>query len=153
MIPISLESIKTLAQKMNFVSFDTLELETQSVKSHWYRHEDGLDVYYFQKDNGQLIKIHISILGQVIEWNPLDGTRTGLLVEREHDGEVFESVHYDARANLASIQQSLLILENATCLSSELRKELIKILDHTEASKKQSANFFARIFSLWRKSA
>lgn len=153
MIPLSLESIKTLAQKMNFVSFDTLELENHSVKSHWYRHEDGLDVYYFQKDNGQLVKIHISILGQVIEWNPLDGTRTGLLVEHEQNGEVFESLHYDARANPASVEQSLLILENATCLGSELRDELIKILNHTAANKKQPVSLFARIFSLWRKSA
>lgn len=153
MNPISLESIKTLAQKMNFVSFDTLELENHSVKSHWYRHEDGLDVYYFQKDDGRLIKIHISILGQVIEWNPLDGTRTGLLIEQEQNGEVFESVHYDARANLASVEQSVVILENAMCLSQELRQELIQILNHTEVTKKRPKSLLARIFSHWRKSA
>lgn len=150
-MPMTLDFIKTLAQRMNFVSFDTLQLENQSVRSHWYRHDDGLDFYYFQKDDGRLIKVHISVLGQIIEWNPLDGTRTGLLVEQEQGGEVFESVHYDSRANTTSVEQGLVVIENANCLASPLREELIRVLKHSESIKKAPQGFFSRIFSLWRK--
>lgn len=151
MIPLTLDFIKTLAQRMNFVSFDTLELENQSVRSHWYRHDDGLDFYYFQKDDGRLIKLHISVLGQVIEWNPLDGTRTGLLVEHEQGGEVFESIHYDSRANHASLEQGVVVIENANGLASPLREELLRVLQHSESIKKEPQGLFARLFSRWRK--
>lgn len=148
MIPLTIESIKTLAQRMNFVSFDTLQMETQSVQSHWYRHEEGLDLYYFQKEDGRLLKLHISCFGQVIEWNPLDGTRTGLLVEEEKGGEVFETVHYDARANRESVEQSVVIVQNANAIDEHLRKELLALLNHTGGvpQKREERSFFKRLF-------
>lgn len=149
---LTIDSIKTLAQRMNFVSFDTLQVEDQSVQSHWFRHEDGLDIYYFQKSDGRFIKLHISILGLVIEWNPMDGTRTGLMVEQEHGGEVFETVHYDVRANNESVAQSLVILENASCISEPLRQELAVLLKHSDkiTAKSSQKGLFARIISRFR---
>lgn len=139
-----LETLKTMAQRMNFVSFDVLQIEDQSVKSHWYRH-DEIDLYYFQKENGQFIKLCVSFLGQIIEWNPLDGTRTGLMVEQEHGGEVFETVHYDARSNPESIAQSLFIIENAQCIDSQLRDDLRILLEQPINRKRRPAN------SLWKR--
>ena len=110
-----------MAQRLNFVSFDTLKIENQSIQSHWYRHED-IDLYYFQREDGSFIKVHVSVLGQIIEWNPLDGTRTGLMVEEEQGGEVFETVQYDARANGQSVAQSLVVIEHASCIDAELRQ-------------------------------
>lgn len=152
MIPITIESIKTLAQRMNFVSFDTIQMEAQSIKSHWYRHEEGIDLYYFQKDDGRFLKLHISCFGQVIEWNPMDGTRTGLMIEEELGGEVFETVQYDARANRESVEQSVVILENASAIDEALRNELMVLLKHSEAPKKGSVRataltrFFKKLF-------
>lgn len=128
MMALSLESIKNLAQNMNFVSFDILHVEQYAVKSHWFRHEQGLDLYYFQKDDGRLVKLHIAFFGQVIEWNPLDGTRTGMMVEEEMGSEVVETVHFDARANRESLAQCLMIIENASCLENDLRFELLSLL-------------------------
>lgn len=129
----TVESIKTLAQNMNFVSFDILQVEQYSVKSHWYRHEQGLDIYYFQKDDGRLVKLHIAFFGQVIEWNPLDGTRTGLLMEEEIGSEVIETVHFDSRTNKESLAQSLVILENASCLAQDLRDQLLVLLQFPQS--------------------
>jgi hypothetical protein len=152
MLPISFESIKTMAQRMNFVSFDVLEIEDQSIKSHWYRHEE-MDLYYFQKEDGTLIKLHVSFLGQIIEWNPLDGTRTGLMVEQEQDGEVFETVHFDSRANHQSVAQSLLIIENASCIDIQLRQELRVLLQATDKhqlSKSSGFHLFTKLLSIFR---
>lgn len=131
---LTVESIKALAQNMNFVSFDVLQVEQYSVKSHWYRHEKGLDIYYFQKDDGRLVKLHIAFFGQVIEWNPLDGTRTGLLMEQELGSEVIETVHFDSRTNTESLAQSLVILENASCLAQDLRNQLLVLLQFPQGS-------------------
>lgn len=146
MIPLTIESIKTLAQRMNFVSFDTLQMERMSVQSHWFRHEDGLDVYYFQKDDGRLIKLHISCFGQVIEWNPMDGTRTGLMIEQEHGGEVIETVHYDARASHESVKQSVVILENASAIDKTLRQELVRLVQHSDTYRSgKTSSLFGRL--------
>ncbi|MCC6138036.1 MAG: hypothetical protein IT287_05350 [Bdellovibrionaceae bacterium] len=154
MLPMTFESIKNLAQKMNYVSFDVLQVQDQSVKSHWYRHEEGIDIYYFQKEDGSFIKLHISFFGQVIEWNPLDGTRTGLLVEQEQGNEVVETVHYDARANSQSLAQSLMIIENANCIAQDLRDELTVLLQLPQGQapkgSKAKDGFWAQFFLLFR---
>lgn len=138
---------------MNYVSFDVLQVENQSVKSHWYRHEEGIDIYYFQKEDGHFLKVHISFFGQVIEWNPLDGTRTGLVVEQEQGTEVVETVHYDARTNDQSIAQSLVIIDNASCISAKLREELREILalgPGVVRKRKSSTSFWKQLFSFFR---
>lgn len=151
----TVDSIKTLAQKMNFVSFDMLHIEDQEIKSHWYSHEEGLDIYYFQKEDGSLIKLHVSFFGQVIEWNPLDGTRTGYMVEQEQGSEVFETVHFDSRTNSESLAQCLVLLENAICLTQELRSELTVLLQLSPQSLSrhlsQKKNFWSKFFSFFKR--
>lgn len=154
MLPVTIDSLKTLAQKMNFVSFDTLHIEEQSVKSHWYRHDEGLDLYFFQKDDGRMIKVHLSFFGQVIEWNPFDGTRTGLMIEQEQGSEITETVQFDARTNSASVDQSLVILENASCLSEPLRRDLCKLLKPSQkTSARQNGSLYLTLKNAWNRFA
>jgi len=144
------ESIKVMAQKVAFVSFDVIQFKDHEMRSHWYRYEE-LDLYYFQNDDGEIVKIHISLLGQVVEWNPLDGLRTGLLVEQECDKEVFQIIQYDARPNADSVGQSVEILENAAAIEEPQRLQMLQFLQGQARVTKPS--FFKKLFAKFSKKA
>lgn len=121
--PLYLESVKIMAQKMTFVSFDTLQVEGLEIKSLWYRYKD-LDFYYFEAQDQRIIKLHVSAFGEVVEWNPYDGLRTGMIVQKEQAQGVFEVVHFDSRPSLTSIEQVQTIIAEAACLDHQQRLRL-----------------------------
>lgn len=124
----SLEMIKNMAQKIDFVSFDMVKTSQMELRSHWY-HYDHVDLYYFEKQCGEIVKIHISVFGQVIDWNIYDGVQTGLLIEEEVcDQSTQELVQYDARPNPSTLAQGFLILENAFNIEARIREELAAML-------------------------
>lgn len=125
----SLGALKSMAQKVRFVSFDVIQFQDKEMRSHWYKHE-SLDLYYFEKINHDLVKIHVNIFGQIVEWNAYDGVRTGVLIEEDRSGETFEVLQYDARPNSNAIQQSLLVLENAFQIESKAREKMISCIQN-----------------------
>lgn len=128
-LALSLESLKTIAQEIHFISFDVVQFRDSEMRSHWYKHESvDIDLYYFQNPEGHVIKIHVSIFGQVLEWTYLDGLRTGLLVEEETPAGVSEVIQYDARFNTETLQQGLEILRHAKAMDYEQRQRLVRCL-------------------------
>ena len=145
-IAVSLDSLKTMAQKVRFVSFDVIQYQDKEIKSHWYKH-DSIDLYYFQRGDGGIVKLHICIMGQILEWNPFDGVRTGLVIEEERAGGVFEIIQYDSRASYNAQAQSLLILSNAFLIEADIREKLICCLEN----KKTGSIFFSFLTKLFHK--
>ncbi len=127
----SLHILKSMAQKIHFISFDVVQFQDKEMRSHWYQYE-SLDLYYFEKTNLDLVKIHINVFGQVVEWNGLDGVRTGVLIEEEKEGQVFEVLQYDSRPNEKAIAQCLLVLENAFQIEPKQREKMIKCIQNRE---------------------
>ena len=139
------QSLKFMASKVTFVSFDVIQFRENEMRSHWYRYED-IDLYYFQTLDGKIAKIHVSLFGQVIEWNPYDGLRTGLLVESENEGGASEVVQYDARANRTTVAQAIEVLEHASRIELDQREILLGCLRKPEAL---SFSFFKKILKLF----
>jgi len=139
------ESIKTMAENIAFVSFDVIQFRDNEMRSHWYRYRE-IDLYYFQTLNGDLAKLHISIFGQVIEWNQLDGIRTGLLIEEESEAGVSEIVQYDARTNRASVEQALEVLRHAVKIEAPQRAKLIACLNTGSAGVSHGWRAFLKRF-------
>lgn len=155
---VSLNSLKTMAQKVRFVSFDVIQYQDKEMKSHWYRHEDSIDLYYFQSasgdksaDSGRIVKLHLSVMGQILEWNPYDGVRTGLLIEEERAGGVFEIIQYDLRANEKTQAQCLLILNNAFLIESEVRERLIACVENQSTKSVPATSVLSFFKKLWKR--
>ncbi len=133
----SLGALKSMAQKIRFVSFDVMQFQDKEMRSHWYKH-DSIDLYYFEKSNHEIVKIHVNVFGQVVEWNRFDGARTGVMIEEEKAGEVFEILQYDSRPNSRALAQCLLVLENAFQIDDGARKKMISCLQNKQ------------VMSLWK---
>ena len=141
----SLNALKSMAQKIKFVSFDVIQFQDKEMRSHWYRYE-SLDLYYFEKKDHELVKIHINVLGQVVEWNGFDGVRTAVVIEEEEGGQVYEILQYDARPNSKAISQSLMVLENAFQMDEKQRRSMIECIQN-----QHKKSFFERLKRQWRR--
>lgn len=127
----SLGALKSMAQKVKFVSFDVVQFQDKEMRSHWYKH-DSIDLYYFEKSDHDLVKIHVNVFGQVVEWNRYDGARTGVMIEEEKANEVFEVLQYDQRPNTRALAQCLMVLENAFHIEDAARKKMIDCLQNSQ---------------------
>lgn len=139
-----------MAAQIEFVSFDMIQIRDKELKSHWYKSEH-IDLYYYQLSSGKLAKFHISLFGQVLEWSPKGGSRTGLLVEEERQDAVFEAIQFDLRPNLATIAQAVLVLKNALCVESHVREELLRYFESVLKNPVAEKSWFSGIASFFRK--
>lgn len=141
------QSIQNMAEKITFVSFDVIQFHDNEMRSHWYRYED-IDLYYFQNLAGDISKIHISVFGEVIEWNPLDGLRSGLLIEAEGDAGITEVIQYDARPSSKCLEQAVEILRAARNIELHQREQLICCLINGRVNLPKT--FWQRVLSLFK---
>lgn len=120
--------IKTMAQQVKFVSFDMVQTAGTELTSRWY-HFESIDLYFYETDDKKIVKIQVTVFGQVIDWNMFDGLRTGILLEEDMLSEGPSGViHYDRTVSMKTVSQALLVLENAFNIELRTRNMLVKCL-------------------------
>lgn len=66
------------------LAIDVVQGENTEFISRWYRaREADADLVIWSDGSRRIVKQQICIFGQVVEWNPINGTRTGVVVEQE----------------------------------------------------------------------
>lgn len=111
-----------LAQSFREVAVDVIPGETTEFLSRWYQSAKGdADLTIWWDSEKRVVKQQLCLYGQVVEWNPIHGTRTGLVVEHEilaaselkgsvDDDNAAEIIHYDTRIQHGSIEQAVALL-------------------------------------------
>ena len=124
---------KKLGQKLQEISADYIKTERQNIRSRWF-HADHVDLYVWQDENSNIIKQQISFYGLIVEWNLVDGVRTGMVVEEEsQDGSRYtnEIIRFDEFANSLATGQAIEIIEFTEVIKEDLRKTLIHNFHHS----------------------
>jgi hypothetical protein len=69
------------------------------ITSRWFHSSQDADLFIWFDRNQGVIKQQISFFGQVVEWNIVEGLKTGLVIEEEIRGHAraSEMVCFDAR--------------------------------------------------------
>ena len=66
------------------LAIDVVQGENTEFISRWYRaREADADLVIWSDGSKRIVKQQICIFGQVVEWNPINGTRTGVVIEQE----------------------------------------------------------------------
>lgn len=112
-----------VARSFREVAVDVVRGESTEFLSRWYQAERGdADLTIWWDGDRRVVKQQLCLYGQVVEWNPIHGTRTGLVVEHETcapvdgatDGaggdETAEIVHYDAKLQRAAVDQAITLI-------------------------------------------
>lgn len=138
--------------KMTFVNFreiglslremgsDVIKTTHQNVVSRWYHSDADADVILWKDERENIIKQQVNLFGQIIEWNIVEGLKTGFVVETEgpngqvqaikpdKPGEKTKTanvVQYDATPSKNSINQAIEIIKHARLISKGDKEILI----------------------------
>jgi hypothetical protein len=125
---------KGLGRKMREISVDVIRTEKQNVTSRWFHAKDA-DLFIWQDEKSHVIKQQVSFSGLIIEWNVVDGLKTGVLIEEEQDDKQgipgSEVIRFDATISQNSIQQALQLLSAIEVVEVGLQKILIHNFEHS----------------------
>lgn len=123
---------ETLGLSLRELAIDVQQGETTEFLSRWFHSPQDADLFIWFDGDHRIIKTQVSYFGQVIEWNPFDGTRTGLIIEEEAAGgreeEVTEIIRFDERAQARAVEQAIRVLRHVPELAEADRARLIRNL-------------------------
>lgn len=121
--------VAQVAQSFREVAVDVIRGESTEFLSRWYQAAQGdADLTIWWDGEKRVVKQQLCLYGQVVEWNPIHGTRTGLVVEQETgptEEETSEIVHYDAKLQRGSINQAIALLRVVTAIPEADRALLV----------------------------
>lgn len=151
---------EALGASFRELAVDVIPGETTEFMSRWF-HAPRLeaDLFIWLDGENRIIKHQLCFYGQVVEWNALHGTRTGVILEEEipHvDGtpgadaanEGFsETIRFDVKAQDGPIRQAIAVLTNVGALSENERSTLIFNL---RQSPKLHKNARERAMKAWK---
>ncbi len=105
------------------VGVDLIQSEGRCVLSRWFHSTQDVDLFIWQDDRNNIIKQQISMFGQVVEWNIVEGLKTGMIVEEsdsDSDQKVkgSELIRYDQSPQGSSLKVSIEVLQHVKGLSA-----------------------------------
>lgn len=119
-----------LGKTFREVSVDVIRTESQDIVNRWYHSAKDADLFVWMDSQQNIIKQQLSFYGQVIEWNVIEGVRTGCVLETEDP--VFadkrrrsDIIQFDQKPQASSLSQALELLRNITVLKDDERKLLM----------------------------
>lgn len=101
------------------------------VTTRWFKSQKqkpvDADVLLWTDHRDNIIKQQVSICGSVVEWNILDGLRTGMTVEQEIKGEknASETVQFDQNSNIMNIQMALRMLASVPSMDNQTKETVL----------------------------
>ena len=109
------------------VAVDIVRGESTEFISRWYKAARGdSDLSIWTDGEKRIVKHQLSVYGQVVEWTPIHGTRTGLIVEHDMGSEAEgETIRFDKKADAASVMQAIKLIASLSQLSETERETLI----------------------------
>ncbi len=125
---------KTLGRKMKEISVDVIRTERQHVTSRWF-HANDADLFVWQDENSYVIKQQVSFSGLIIEWNVVDGMRTGVLIEEEQDDKRgipgSEIIRFDGKLSQGSVKQALELVHALEAIDPGVKKILLHNFEYS----------------------
>lgn len=116
-----------LGNSLKEVATDVIQSSGQEVVSRWFHSTKDADLFIWSDRQRNILKQQLSYYGQVVEWNIVEGVKTGFVIEQENDQRVSgsEILRFDVKPQTATIEQALRLLECITALPDDERKVLM----------------------------
>jgi hypothetical protein len=108
------------------VAIDLIKSEDRDIESRWYHSPHDADLFYWRDDQKNIIKQQVSFLGQLLEWNVVEGVRTGLLIESAQGTDMSSPIiRFDSSPQQKTLEQGLEILVNITSMDDEVKQRIM----------------------------
>ncbi len=137
-----------LGKTLKEVATEYVNKDGYHVVSRWFHSAKDADLYFWLNDGGSIIKQQLSFYGQVVEWNLLEGIKTGHVMEFEQkDGvRASEVVQFDSEPQRQPIEQAVDVLRAVAGLTEQERESLISSFLQSGSSAPLTAEEFVKKF-------
>lgn len=124
----SLFNAQEIAKSLKEVAVDIIQTEHHEVVSRWFHSNKDADLFIWLDESTRIIKQQITFCGQVVEWNAVQGVRTGFVFEDETRPQQnsTEIIRFDGAPIKAAIHQAVEILNSMTQLEHTERQVLVE---------------------------
>lgn len=117
-----------LGKSLKEVATDVIATQgDQKVISRWFHSSKDADLFIWLDNRQNIIKQQLTFFGQVVEWNVIEGVKTGMVVEDETPSKVkaSEIVHFDLTPQKAPLEQAKALLGFMSALKDDERQSLV----------------------------
>lgn len=128
---------EAVGSSLEQLAVDVVKGESTDFMSRWFRSKaHDADLVIWTDGEKRIIKHQLCFFGQVVEWNPIHGTRTGLVIEEEVESpaenakggsspDVAETIRFDSETAASVVGQAISVLKFVMSLSEADRSALI----------------------------
>lgn len=145
-----------LGNSLKEVSVDVIHAPRQDITSRWFHSNKDADLFIWLDSQQNIVKQQLSYYGQVVEWNVVEGIKTGHIVvdEARPRDQGSEIVHFDPNPLNATVDQARALLQHITALKEHERSALVQNFAAGGTSRQVSAEeFIARFGALLERPA
>ncbi len=117
-----------LGKSLKEVATDVIATSgNQKVISRWFHSSKDADLFIWLDNHQNIIKQQLTFFGQVVEWNVIEGVKTGLIVEDETPSNIKSSeiVQFDQTPQKAPLEQARALLKFIGSLKDDERNSLV----------------------------
>lgn len=109
-----------------------LRVESRDLVGRWFHSAEEIDLFLWVDEKKKIVKQQLTFYGQVVEWNIVEGTKTGVIIEDESHPmaggqpmKAAETIHFDDQAHPQPIGLAMDVIRHAEALSEAERKQII----------------------------
>lgn len=118
---------KDLGNSLEEVAVEVIKSEGHDIESRWFHSRKDADFFIWCDYRKNIVKQQVTYYGQVIEWNIIEGLRTGFLIEDEKSQKMGSSpiVQYDLVLQPHAVAQGVEVIHHILGLSEEIKNQVI----------------------------
>jgi hypothetical protein len=114
-----------LGQSLLEAGLDEFEGEAGRVRASWHRSSLGAELLLWRSAEGLLLQAQLNVRGEIAQWDPAHGARTGLVVEADvAPGALEETVRFDVSAVRAALERAAIVVRAVESLDLAEREAL-----------------------------
>lgn len=116
-----------IGETLKEVSSDLLRVESRDIVGRWFHSPDEIDLFIWIDESKTIVKQQLTFYGQVVEWNAIEGTKTGVIVEEEQAGQVkaSETIRFDDNLQVQQLSLAMNLIQHVLALTHDEQQQLI----------------------------
>ena len=120
---------KSLGSGMKEVASNLLRVESSDLVGRWFHSPAEVDLFLWTDNSRKLVKQQLTFYGQVVEWNSVEGTKTGVVSENENGlnpgVKSSETIRFDSGVQPQPLGLAMDVIRHAAALTPEEQREII----------------------------
>lgn len=140
-----------IGESLKEVSSDIMQVESRSVVGRWFHSSGDVDLFLWTDEAKTIVKQQISFYGQVVEWNAIEGTKTGVVIEEENPDEptvkASEIIRFDEQPQTQPVGLAVDVIQHVKALTKTEQEQIIRNFSRGQ-SQGAKARWFQRILRM-----